>query len=846
MPDLDVALRLRADASGLVGEVRRSKQELDRLGRSAQEAATRAGRGRRAWAAFGREMEATQRRATGLRLVMTALATGVAARVGASFLKAASDAEELRSQFDQVFRGLSSEAREWARVHAEAVGRSSLDIEQYLATLQDTFVPLGFAREQAFQFSRTLTQLGVDLASFKNAAEPETIDLLTSAIVGNHEAVRRFGIVITESTLKQELLNAGIEGGVQAATEQQKVLARLRIILRSTADAQGDAARTADQHANQVRALTGDWRDFQVTIGGALIPTAQTAIALLREALGTLEEEFDADGIGREIERTFRRTLLGAAAAADTLSEPFDVARAAIGELVSGFNELPPWVQEIGVLGAVLFGRRGRVLLAGVAGVSALADRLTPDVQTPQARARQLEEERARLRREITDRELSRSGLNPNDALDRNRLRVLQTEQSQLVAQLDATDREIERLRTAQRLDDDIRASARAHGATGAINLPADTALPPGLFGGSLLGRGSGGGDLVTRLEQLFDRIDAGEPGATPSPLSPPDITGVTSALTATQEREIGSFVRKMQKALEEIEEDHRDAIEAITDAEADLAGPYEAAVRAANKWRDETLKGLNETADGYDQLALRVENVYLERIANAAEEATERQGDAFERLEELVRASLKEMGVTAEAQLDFISTGIVGAARAGEDAFVQLATRGKANFSSFTDSIIADLARIAYRQAILGPIVNAIFGGGAVGATGSGPLGFFGFHGGGRVGGQASFIRYGVDPSIFNFAPRYHGGGVVGLRPGERPIIARDGETIRTEEQEAALHRPSVLRIVLESRDQDGATTEQEIDFDLDSAIEQSVTANIAQGGGIGRAVAAIAGRAL
>ena len=121
-----------------------------------------------------------------------------------------------------MFRELSGEAREWARVHAEAVGRSSLDIEGYLATLQDTFVPLGFAREEAFGLSSALAQLGVDLASFKNAAEPETIDLLTSAIVGNHEAVRRFGIVITESTLKQELMNAGIEGGVQAATNSRR------------------------------------------------------------------------------------------------------------------------------------------------------------------------------------------------------------------------------------------------------------------------------------------------------------------------------------------------------------------------------------------------------------------------------------------------------------------------------------------------------------------------------------------------------------------------------------------------------------------------------------------------
>ena len=41
MPDLDVALRLRADGSGLVGEVRKARRELDRLAREAERAARR-------------------------------------------------------------------------------------------------------------------------------------------------------------------------------------------------------------------------------------------------------------------------------------------------------------------------------------------------------------------------------------------------------------------------------------------------------------------------------------------------------------------------------------------------------------------------------------------------------------------------------------------------------------------------------------------------------------------------------------------------------------------------------------------------------------------------------------
>ena len=61
-------------------------------------------------------------------------------------------------------------------------------------------------------------------------------------------------------------------------------------------------------------------------------------------------------------------------------------------------------------------------------------------------------------------------------------------------------------------------------------------------------------------------------------------------------------------------------------------------------------------------------------------------------------------------------------------------------------------------------------------------------FHGGGEV--RAGAPGRAVDPSVFAFAPRMHRGGNIGgsrgggLAPGERPIIAMDGEKIFTPRQ--------------------------------------------------------------
>jgi len=241
MRDLDVALRQAQAATG---------RATDRMGAD--------------FAALGRRFAQ----------IGAIMAAAVAAGVGLAVREAAG-AEEIRSKFDAVFRDSADGVREWAQTTADAVSRSSIAFEQYLSTFQDTFVPLGFARAEAAQFSQTLTQLAVDLASFNNESEPETVRALQSALVGNHETVRRYGVIINQAALEAELLNMGIRGGTDAATAQQMAMARLNIIMAGTSDAQGDAARTADSATNQYRALQAELRDAAVAIGDSFMPAAR-------------------------------------------------------------------------------------------------------------------------------------------------------------------------------------------------------------------------------------------------------------------------------------------------------------------------------------------------------------------------------------------------------------------------------------------------------------------------------------------------------------------------------------------------------------------------------------------
>lgn len=73
--------------------------------------------------------------------------------------------------------------------------------------------------------------------------------------------------------------------------------------------------------------------------------------------------------------------------------------------------------------------------------------------------------------------------------------------------------------------------------------------------------------------------------------------------------------------------------------------------------------------------------------------------------------------------------------------------------------------------------------------ANTAGGLARFGLAHGGGVAGALRMSRAGVDPLLFAAAPRYHLGGVVGLRDSsEIPAILQRGEVVRTRQQEAAL----------------------------------------------------------
>lgn len=226
------------------------------------------------------------------RLLMGLIAGTGIIRGFRALIRVASEAQETMAKFNTVFRDLGDAKGtvEWANKFAKAVGRSKQDIKSYLAELQDIFVPLGFGRDEAAKFAKSITQLGVDVASFNEKVDRDVMRNFTSALMGSHRAVRQYGVAISESRIQMESYNTGLNKSFAHLTDMEKIYLRYVIILNDTRDAQGDATRTQDDFANQLKRTRGVIKDLAQQIGDKLLPHLVGVLKVVRGVIDRFSE----------------------------------------------------------------------------------------------------------------------------------------------------------------------------------------------------------------------------------------------------------------------------------------------------------------------------------------------------------------------------------------------------------------------------------------------------------------------------------------------------------------------------------------------------------------------------
>ena len=212
-----------------------------------------------------------------------------AAGIGSFFkgaIEQASGLQEAGTKIQAIFGGGSNAVQKFADQGAAALGQTKLEVLNAAANFGTFGKAAGLSGGKLAEFSTGFTTLATDLASFNNTTPEEAVEAIGSALRGEAEPMRRFGVLLDDATLRNEALKLGlIKTTKDALTPQQKVLAAQAAIYKQTGDAQGDFQRTSGGLANQQRILSAQWTDMKARIGSALLPVVTKFVTFLNANL---------------------------------------------------------------------------------------------------------------------------------------------------------------------------------------------------------------------------------------------------------------------------------------------------------------------------------------------------------------------------------------------------------------------------------------------------------------------------------------------------------------------------------------------------------------------------------
>ena len=229
--------------------------------------------------------------------------------LGTAITRLAMNAVESENLFDVSMKGMAASARQWSEATSKSLGLNAYEVRRNVGMLNTMFTSMDLGEKSALDMSEGLTQLAYDMASFYNLKPDEAFEKLRAGITGETEPLKRLGIVVNETTVKQWAFNNGLIAQGQELSEGQKVLARYGLIMQQTSDAQGDMARTIDSPANALRRMKSQFEEIAISAGQTFLPEVskalgwinQTGIPNVRAALDGFKQSWaDMSGEGRK------------------------------------------------------------------------------------------------------------------------------------------------------------------------------------------------------------------------------------------------------------------------------------------------------------------------------------------------------------------------------------------------------------------------------------------------------------------------------------------------------------------------------------------------------------------
>lgn len=234
--------------------------------------------------------DAFSRLAKAIGLVMTARKALDTIKTGIDY---ASDLAEVQNVVDVTFGSATEAINSWSKECLAAYGMNEVSAKRYAGTLGAMLKSSGLAGDAIVDMSKDMVGLAGDMASFYNLDLETAFEKIRSGISGETEPLKQLGINMSVANLEAYALSQGITTAYNEMSQAEQVMLRYNYLMSTTADAQGDFARTQDSYANQTRLLSESWLEFTGIMAEQLLPVLTTIVSWLNNIVAFLTENAD-------------------------------------------------------------------------------------------------------------------------------------------------------------------------------------------------------------------------------------------------------------------------------------------------------------------------------------------------------------------------------------------------------------------------------------------------------------------------------------------------------------------------------------------------------------------------
>ena len=195
----------------------------------------------------------------------------------------AMEAIETANMATTVFGGKAQEMDKWLKEVNQTMGLAYTDTQKYTATLTQMGRAMGMTTSDAIDMSKTMAVMAGDISSFYNVDLSQAQQDIQSALSGSYETMKKYGIVMSETSVKAYAVANGFAASANSMTQAQRAAAMTQMMYQQLGAANGDLAATLMSPSNQARILRNNLGELSIALGNCFMPIVTVVLPLLNK-----------------------------------------------------------------------------------------------------------------------------------------------------------------------------------------------------------------------------------------------------------------------------------------------------------------------------------------------------------------------------------------------------------------------------------------------------------------------------------------------------------------------------------------------------------------------------------